>query len=594
MSHPVVRSGSARTPRAISHRRILSLWFPRLGAERVQRLARGGLEGPLAIVEEVSNTQVISALNAAAEAEGLQRGQGLRDAHAICPGLITRSRNAPAEAGFLAALRRWAGQFSPWVAEEGAEALALDLIGCAHLFGGEEALLARIEAECSAMGLSLQMGLGDTLGAAWALARFAGASPAPNRSGAAIDQEAPATRARAAAPPKALQVAAPPSQGHPRNQVLLQRGKRRHWSKGGSAPQTVALPPEIARIAPPGQSYGMLAPLPVAALRLEVTTVAELNRLGLRRIGDLLGQPRASLARRFGRGLVLRLDQAMGSAPEPLSPQRPEDHFATRLSLPEPIGLRDDVLAGLSRMLPRLCALLEQRGKGLRALRLEAHRVDQGVQILQLTLARPSRDPARILPLLEMKLEEIDAGYGIEMLRIEATQVEPIHARTQVGHQQAGAQAEARKSGEDTALADLIGRLGARIGLDQITRLHPVESHIPEKCAKVLSAAWSEPATEWPAPPHPRPLLLWPPELVHAPLHPRLAAQFRWRGRDWQLAEAEGPERIAPEWWLEDPNWRSGVRDYWVVLTGCGARLWLFFAHGGALSPGWFCQGRFA
>ena len=81
---------------------------------------------------------------------------------------------------------------------------------------------------------------------------------------------------------------------------------------------------------------------------------------------------------------------------------------------------------------------------------------------------------------------------------------------------------------------------------------------------------------------------------MHAPLHPRLPAIFRWRGRDWQLAEATGPERIAPEWWLEDPNWRSGVRDYWVVLTACGERLWLFFAHGGAVSPGWFCQGSFA
>jgi protein ImuB len=577
-----------------SHRRILSLWFPRLGAERVLRLARGSLSGPLAIVEEVSNTQVISALNIEAEAEGLQRGQGLRDAHAVCAELIVRSRNPPVEAAFLAALRRWAGQFSPWVAEEPPEGLALDLTGCAHLFGGEEALLQRIEEDCSTMGLSLQMGLGDSLGAAWALARFAGAMPLPSRSGAAIDQEARATRARAASPPRSLQAAEAQAQGHPRNQVLLHKGKRRHWTRGGLAPQTPAVSPEIARIAPPGQSYGVLSPLPVAALRLDATMVAQLNRLGLRRIGDLLGQPRASLARRFGRGLVLRLDQAMGSAPEPVSPQRAEDHFAARLSLPEPIGLKEDVLAGLARMLPRLCARLEERGKGLRSLRLEAHRVDQGVQMVQLTLARPNRDPARILPLLEMKLDEIDAGYGIEMLRLEALQVEPIHARTQAGPLQAGAAAEARKSGETCGLEDLIGRLGARIGMDQITRLHPVETHIPEKTAKVLSAAWSEPATDWPAAPHARPVLLWSPELVHAPLHPRLPAQFRWRGRDWQLAEATGPERIAPEWWLEDPNWRSGVRDYWVVLTGSGERLWLFFAHGGAISPGWFCQGSFA
>ena len=94
--------------------------------------------------------------------------------------------------------------------------------------------------------------------------------------------------------------------------------------------------------------------------------------------------------------------------------------------------------------------------------------------------------------------------------------------------------------------------------------------------------------------PVPRPLLLWRPEIVHAPAHPRLPATFRWRGRTWHLAAARGPERIAPEWWLDDPEWRSGVRDYWVVTTAEGARLWLCYAHGAAMSGGWFCQGSFA
>jgi protein ImuB len=57
---------------------------------------------------------------------------------------------------------------------------------------------------------------------------------------------------------------------------------------------------------------------------------------------------------------------------------------------------------------------------------------------------------------------------------------------------------------------------------------------------------------------------------------------------------ARGPERIAPEWWLDDPEWRSGVRDYWRVETQQGDRLWLFFAHGAAMSSGWFCHGSFA
>lgn len=569
----------------MSHRRILSLWFPRLGAERILRAERGAIAGPLAVAGEVSNSQVITALNAAAEAAGLQVGQPLRDAHAMCAGLRVRGRNPAAEAAFLAALRRWAGRFTPWVAEAAQDGLTLDISGCAHLFGGEAALMETVAQDCAAMGLSLQMGLADTLGAAWALARYGGgAGPGPGaaapggRSGDAIEQEARATRARAQ--------------------------KRRHWSRGGPAPQVQAggaaaagLPPP--RIAAPGQAHAVLAPLPVAALRLEAATVAQLNRLGLRRIGDLLGQPRASLARRFGRGLVARLDQAMGSAPEPVSPARGADHFAVRLTLPEPIGLMEDLLAALDRMLPRLCARLEARGKGARLLRLEAHRCDQAMEAVSTGLARASRDPARIRPLLAMKLEQIDAGFGIDMLRLEVTRAEAIHALAPAGHIAAGAAARARQQDaasrpEGAALEDLVGRLGARLGLEAVTRLHPADSHIPEKRFTVQAAAWTEAAAEpWPRAPRPRPLLLWPPELVHAPDVPRLPQQFRWRGRDWQVASAEGPERIAPEWWLEDASWRNGVRDYWVVVSRCGARLWLFFAHGAALSPGWFCHGSF-
>ncbi|MEY8840700.1 DNA polymerase Y family protein, partial [Cribrihabitans sp. XS_ASV171] len=472
----------------MSKRRILSLWFPRLGAERVMRAERGLPSGPLAVVAEVSNTQVITALNAEASAAGLRAGQPVRDAHAMCGSLVTRPRNAPAEAAFLTALRRWAGKFSPWVAEAPPDGLVIDLSGCAHLFGGEAELISVIEGDCAEMGLSLRAGLADTLGAAWALARHAGQGAGSDRSGDAIDQEARATRSRAG---------------------------RRHWTKGGAAPQVTGTT-AAARIAPPGQTYGALSPLPVAALRLDSATVEQLGSLGLRRIGDLLGQPRASLARRFGTGLVHRLDQAMGSAPEPVSPAKAPDHFAVRMTFPDPIGLKEDLMEAVDRILPVLCARLESRGRGVRTLRLEAHRTDQAAEVAVVGLARPGHDPARIRPLLEMKLDAIDAGFGIDMLRIQAVQTEPVHARTVTGHAEAGRAVRDRLSGA-TALDDLIGKLGARVGLEAITRYHPASSNIPEKTAKVMAAAWSEPARDWPAPPRPRPLLMWRPEPVMAP-----------------------------------------------------------------------------
>ena len=549
------------------NRRVLSLWFPRLGAERVMRIERLPLEGPLAVVEERGNTQLLSSLNREAEAVGLRRGQPLRDAHAMCAGLLTRTRNAPAEAAFLAALRRWAGRFSPWVADEPPDALMVDLTGCAHLFGGEEPLIAVVEQDCADIGLTVRAGIADTLGAAWALARYAGQEAAPARSGDAIDQEARATRSRA--------------------------GKRRHRTRGGEAPQTVKTAGGTHRIAAPGQTYGAIGPLPTAALRLDPDTVAQLSRLGLRRISDLLGQPRAGLARRFGLDLVQRLDQAMGSTPEPVSPARPPNHFAVRMTFPDPVGLFDDVMAGVDRMLPRFCALLEAAGHGVRTLRVEAHRTDRQAETREVGLARPGRTPDDMRQLIAMKVEGLDAGFGIDMLRLEAVETEPVHDRRVVGHLQAGRAVSERMKG-NTALEDLIGRLGARIGLDAITRRHPGDSHIPEKTAQVLAAAWSAPACDWPSAPTPRPLLMWRPEPVRAPDRPAPPARFRWRGRDWGLAGARGPERIAPEWWLDEPEWRTGPRDYWVVTTDRGDRLWLYYGHGGALSSGWFCQGAFA
>lgn len=554
----------------MSNRRILSLWFPRLGAERLIRQEPALWGQPLAVLRETGQMQVVSSLSEEAAREGVHTGQPHRDAQALCPGLVTRLQNAQAEAAFLSTLRRWAVRFSPWVAEEAPSALMLDITGCAHLFGGEQGVIDTVQEGCTSLGLTVLAGLADTPGAAWALARFAGRGDMlVHRSGDAIDQEAPATRVRAAR-------------------------RRRHWTKGGPAPQVGVKGPARSAIAPQGQTRTALADLPVAGLRLDADTQAHLARLGLRKIGDLAGQPRAAVARRFGKGLVWRLDQALGSAPEPITPAREAPNFAVRMTLPEPIGLREDISAGMRRLLERLCTLLDDRGKAARRVRLQAFRADQGVEWVEVGLARPTSVSDRIRPLLEMKLDEIDAGFGIDMLRLEAVQVEPARKRHMAGRLEAQNTA-AKRLGDGEALEDLIGRLGARTGLERITRLHPADSHLPEKSAKVLAAAWAGPhEAPWPVPATPRPVRIWRPESVNAPDSPYPPGQFRWRGRDMHLALATGPERITPEWWLDDPDWRSGVRDYWRVTCAEGDRLHMFYAHGDAMSAGWFCHGSFA
>ena len=581
----------------MQNRRILSLWFPRLGADRLGRRLRAPLEEPLVVVGQSGGTQVLTSLSAAAEAEGLRVGLNLRDAMAMCPRLISYPAAPRDDAALLTALRRWAGRFSPWVAEEPPDALMLDLTGCAHLFGGEAALIAQVEIDCADLGLSLRAGLADTPGAAWALARYGGTSPVPGRSGDAIDQEARATRSRA---------------GRRRGPIPPEgRGPTPPEGRGLIPPEGRSSGPPQGRcqIAPVGHLRTSLNPLPVAALRLPPEDVAALGRLGLRCIGDLAGQPRAALARRFGIRLVRRLDQALGLEPEPLSPHRHAPRFVVRMALPDPIGLEADLLAGIDRLLPALCTRLRSAGKGARLVRLEATRCDHHTEEVEVGLAIATADPDRIRPLLALKLGAVDAGPGIDLLRLGAPRTEILRETQHRGHLDAAA--DAKRTGPKAAQEDLIGRMGARLGSAAVTRLHPADSHIPEKTATILTAGWSDAAGHWPPPQRPRPVLVWqaepitpvetpPPLTGGAPVYvpPDVTvpppAWFRWRRQDHACVSATGPERIAPEWWLDDPLWRSGVRDYWQVTTHGGAQLWLYYAHGAAISGGWFCQGAFA
>ncbi|MES0863761.1 DNA polymerase Y family protein [Ruegeria sp. SCPT10] len=486
-------------------RRIISLWFPRLATDRVLRQCP--MDGPFVLTLKQRNANRIYCMNVAGAEQGLHKGMAYADARAFCPTLQSGIADPQSDLRFLHILRRWATRYCPWVGLEGDDGLVLDITGSAHLFGGETAMLADIRGRLARAGLSVQIGVGDTRGAAWALA---------------------------------------------------------HYGEGQ---------------APVGDMLGALALLPVAALRLNEETSVTLQRMGLRTIGALVADPRAPLARRFGAGVLLRLDQALGAQPEEITPLTEPSRYAVRMTLPEPIGLLTDVMAGAERLLVQLCAKLNAQEMGARRLCMTLRRVDQGYQQVELRLARPLRDPHRILPLFERGLGEIDAGFGIDQLRLEAVEVEDLPVQ-QLSHAVGWGQGQ---------LEDLITRLGTRVGLENIQRFLPADSHIPERSFIIAAAAYCEASRGWSSQ-HPRPLCLFPPEPIAA-TGPQPPRRFRWRRMSLTASRATGPERIAPEWWLADENWRSGLRDYWRVETLQGRRLWLFYTP---QNPGWFVQGEFA
>ncbi|MHA3842467.1 Y-family DNA polymerase, partial [Sphingomonas aestuarii] len=97
-------------------------------------------------------------------------------------------------------------------------------------------------------------------------------------------------------------------------------------------------------IVPVGQGAQSIAALPVAALRLEERAIDAAKRFGLDRVGDLLGLPRAPLARRLGRPAIERLDQALGRIAEPIDPVLPRDPVVVERRLLEPIATVEAIL----------------------------------------------------------------------------------------------------------------------------------------------------------------------------------------------------------------------------------------------------------
>jgi protein ImuB len=388
---------------------------------------------------------------------------------------------------------------------------------------------------------------------------------------------------------------------------LLARVRELGFSARAAIASTIGVAWAAARfdaipIALSGQERELLAPLPLAALRLPTDTVAELARLGLKRIGDLLDLPRAPLVARFGMKLLRNLDRALGREDEPLTPRHPVAPYMAERSFPEPIAHQEGVLATIELLAVRMQVALISRGEGARSLELALFRTEGAVKRVTTGTSRPLRDPAAIRALFVERLaragDEIDPGFGFDLVRLSALVAEPCPDE-QIG---------LGTCNEPVELDRLIDRLSARLGRNRVGRLAAKDNHIPELAAQAIPAQTaSRVDLGWGRFRHfrsdvglsIRPLrLLARPE----PLNDLLAlvpdgppVRFRWRRAWHEVIAAEGPERIAGAWWSHDGG--GPTRDYFQVEDRDGLRFWLFrsglYREGGC-APGWFMHGLYA
>jgi protein ImuB len=351
----------------------------------------------------------------------------------------------------------------------------------------------------------------------------------------------------------------------------------------------------------PGDEAATLAPLPLAVLRIDSETRDGLESVGLRTVGSVLSSPRAPLVRRFGKGLILRLDQALGHVEEAISPRLPVPSLSAERHFAEPISRTEDV----EQLVPMLSASLKQdlerRGEGARRLQLALFRVDGAVTRIAVGTSRPIREPMLIGRLFHERLtalaEGIDAGYGFDLVRLAVLSAARFD---DAQGDLAGASAE---TGE--ALAHFADRIRARLGEGVLLKPVLRESHLPEDAARMVPFAEPPPKAADAGErlperfaPQERPIRLFrEPEAIEvtAELPEGPPARFRWRQVSYRVTKAEGPERVAPEWWREKQA--SPTRDFYRVEDQDGRRYWLcregFYGDAEAM-PRWFVQGLFA
>jgi protein ImuB len=521
-------------------RRIISLWFPDFPVERFIRARRKqrkptvppGL--PFALVESGAKGLRLAAVNRAARGFGLMRGQRLNDARAAVPDLLTEQHEPQEDQLSLLGLARWFERYSPWVSPDGCDGLMLDATGAAHLFGGEAAMLRDMGSRLTAYGFTARGAFGPTIGAAWALARYgAPLPPSPGASGEGDFAEAPPAREQ--------------------NSSLL-----------------------------------ALHPLPVEALRIDGEAARTLRRLGLKTIGSLIALPRASLARRF-RGetihenVLLRLDELLGHRHEPLNAINPPSSFMAHRMFLEPVISHEGLLLVLRALTETLARDLETRGEGALRLILKLFKSDGSRAQLPAGLSAPSHDAGHLFRLLEPKLDSLDAGFGIDSMTLEARETAKAEKR----------QHSFMEEASEKSLAELNDRL-LNHEARGLTNLQTVESHVPERAERAISATRPMPATPHAGETPHRPLLIFdrpePAQVIAAvPDGPPL--RLTWRRVTRKITRSEGPERIAPEWWKLASGERP--RDYYRIEDEQGRRYWIFRdgLYGESETPKWFVHG---
>ena len=291
--------------------------------------------------------------------------------------------------------------------------------------------------------------------------------------------------------------------------------------------------------------------------------------IGISSIGELMRLPREGLAKRCGRELLEKLDQALGALPEPRAFFAPPARFAATLELPGEVAHAEGLLFAARRLLIQLEGLLTVRQAGVRRFTLALMHpkrnykkgfIEKEFSVIEINLASPARGAERFARLLREQLAKLSLGQPVEAIRLEAADFIPLREHT------AGMFGDARADEENWA--QLAERLQGRLGKGAIHGLTTQPDHRPEYAwRRVELGEWDPREFKQPGP---RPLWLLEP--------PRRIGE-----KEFELLA--GPERVESGWWDGD----EAQRDYFVARSADASVIWIYREDNG-----WYMHGIFA
>ena len=499
---------------------------------------------------------------------GIHPGMSLAEAASLADAsrLYLETHDPDADRQALEQLAVWCERFSPVVGLEAVEqphCLLLDVTGIGSLFGGEERLVSDVIQSFDQRGYKTQLAIADTLGAAWALARY---GSLPRKTVTSLHES--------------------------------------FTDDAQSAPAGVEDVPVADLLAsfiiiPSGKTRQAICGLPIEALRLSPQHVQTLRQLGVCTIGQLDALPRDGLNARFDESLLRRWDQATGKISEVIDAFRSPVPLRTQWDLEHPTTRREAIEQILEHLAEQLVQLLVQQGQGAILLRCRLDCVATKPLCIEISLFRPTARASHLHELVQTQLEQRSLLGPVQRVTLQAV----ITARL-TNHQRS--LLDQQPFGQSWQLAQLVDRLSSRLGRDQVLSPRMVADRQVERAYRYVPLTGQKRKTEGRRTKDEgergerrlagrelvadqRPLCLYDPPLALeviaiAPYGPPV--RFVYEEHQLTVARHWGPERIETGWW-RGPSVR---REYYRVEDQHGSRFWVFR---GLKEGRWFLQGKF-